>query len=867
MNAINQLRKRQTKCTRYILSAIAILVATVNSKGKKLLLTTILFLFSVFTFAVTNTMTAGTTWEGGTWSQSHVPLSTEDVIINSGLIVTINSAAVCASLTVAATGQLTITAANSLTISGSLQNNGTFTAGANTTLTFNGASNSTVTGSGIFTINYMVLNMSAKTTVLDIQSSNFITGINAAAGYNFTFTRGIFKYNNTATLNDCHDNGSATALTIPFNVIIESDQGTLNLCPNGGNGSVVLSGKLYINGGIVNIQNNQALNAGNDFVYHANGGTPQLYVTTGTLSVGGGFHAQGGTDYIDFNMSGGNATFADNGMSVSYTFQLANVTGGSTTMTAGTIVLQDACNANLPDIDMGGANVAPYSVTAGTVQFGNLSTQGGATYFGIQPNGAHNYPNLDFEGGTAKSVEPWGGGDLSVISIYICPAMTFDVSGTNPNVTFIGTNGTFALNNSGTLVIGTGTYTFQSAISQLVTGTVTNTFVNVVINNAAGVTFQIPTTITGTLTLTNGKLTTTSANLLTMNAGSLATSGSASSFVDGPIAKAGTTAFVFPTGNGTTWAPIAIGVPSASETFTAQYFHTGYGTYTISATTPSPLNNVSNIEYWTLGRAGGQTAKVTLYSENAATSMITSCSDLRIVHWNGSAWENNNDAVTTTFGACGVPINPTTQSGNIVTNAAVTSFSPFTFGSKNGTNPLPIELLSFDAVCNSDKVNLNWATASETNNDFFTVQRSKDGISFEEALRIKGVGNSNTVLNYSAIDYNPYEGTSYYRLKQTDYNGNSALFNISSVDCSTGSVASVTIYPNPFNTQATIVISDASQFNHYQLEIYNVLGTEVMSTIITDQSTVISNLPTGVYLYKVIYNGKIIQSGQLISQQ
>jgi hypothetical protein len=326
----------------------------------------LLFPFVNKSIAVTNTAQSSGCWEtGSNWSQGHIPLNTEDVNIPGGITMIIDSAVVCASLTIDNTGQLTISATMSLTISGSLNNNGTFTAGANTTLTFKGLSNSTITGSGTFTVNYMVLNLFSKTTILDIQSNNFIAGIDSAAGYNFTFICGTFKYNNSSTLNDCHNNGSTTALNIPFNVIIESDQGTLNLCPNGANGRIILSWELYINGGTVNVQDNQALNSGYDFVYQVNGGTPQLYVNSGTLNIGSGFHANGSADYIDFNMSGGNMTLSDNGVSLSYTFQLANVTGGSTIMTGGTIRMLEACNANLPDIDMGGANVAPYSVTGG----------------------------------------------------------------------------------------------------------------------------------------------------------------------------------------------------------------------------------------------------------------------------------------------------------------------------------------------------------------------------------------------------------------------------------------------------------------------------------------------------------------------
>jgi hypothetical protein len=79
----------------------------------------------------------------------------------------------------------------------------------------------------------------------------------------------------------------------------------------------------------------------------------------------------------------------------------------------------------------------------------------------------------------------------------------------------------------------------------------------------------------------------------------------------------------------------------------------------------------------------------------------------------------------------------------------------------------------------------------------------------------------------------------------------------------------VAIYPNPFSTFTTIKINDASQINKYELRIYNVLGVEMMTTILTKQLTILetSNFPSGIYFYKVIYNNQEIQSGKLISQQ
>jgi hypothetical protein len=87
------------------------------------------------------------------------------------------------------------------------------------------------------------------------------------------------------------------------------------------------------------------------------------------------------------------------------------------------------------------------------------------------------------------------------------------------------------------------------------------------------------------------------------------------------------------------------------------------------------------------------------------------------------------------------------------------------------TEPLPITLLNFTAVPNGQVVDLSWTTASEINNDYFTIERSVDAVNFSSVLVREGAGNSSVVLTYTDVDAMPLMGLSYYRLKQTDFNG------------------------------------------------------------------------------------------------
>jgi hypothetical protein len=85
--------------------------------------------------------------------------------------------------------------------------------------------------------------------------------------------------------------------------------------------------------------------------------------------------------------------------------------------------------------------------------------------------------------------------------------------------------------------------------------------------------------------------------------------------------------------------------------------------------------------------------------------------------------------------------------------------------------PLPVQLLHFTAVPNGSVVDLEWVTASEINNNYFTVERSLDVSNFSDLLTQPGAGNSNMVLVYNDVDPNPFKGISYYRLRQTDFDG------------------------------------------------------------------------------------------------
>ena len=120
---------------------------------------------------------------------------------------------------------------------------------------------------------------------------------------------------------------------------------------------------------------------------------------------------------------------------------------------------------------------------------------------------------------------------------------------------------------------------------------------------------------------------------------------------------------------------------------------------------------------------------------------------------------------------------------------------------------LPITLISFEIKSyKKDQVKLEWISASEINNAFYTIERSTDGLNFKSIANIDGAGNSDGTLSYSHVDLNPTSGISYYRLKQTDFNGEFTYSEIRSVKIEREFVAEYKAYPNPIAQGETLRI-------------------------------------------------------------
>lgn len=183
---------------------------------------------------------------------------------------------------------------------------------------------------------------------------------------------------------------------------------------------------------------------------------------------------------------------------------------------------------------------------------------------------------------------------------------------------------------------------------------------------------------------------------------------------------------------------------------------------------------------------------------------------------------------------------------------------------------LPIELISFNAKkINHHQVLTEWVTATETNNNYFTLEKSKEGINWEMFGTVKGAGNSSQKLNYFLVDEHPFSGISYYRLKQTDYDGKFVYSQLESVNFEASETSSFSIYPNPINSTSSdlsLTLSGLQPNSSTLVVLRDVFGKEYYSKVVLTENNgsasiiLESSMPLspGVYLIISASNNQLI---------
>ncbi|MEM7103886.1 MAG: T9SS type A sorting domain-containing protein [Bacteroidota bacterium] len=227
-------------------------------------------------------------------------------------------------------------------------------------------------------------------------------------------------------------------------------------------------------------------------------------------------------------------------------------------------------------------------------------------------------------------------------------------------------------------------------------------------------------------------------------------------------------------------------------------------------------------------------------------------SSLNPFRFNGSTWDLFVvDSIETTE--------------NYVATSGVEAFSRWTLASNS---LLPVELVNFDAnLTDNFRVKLSWQTATEIDNDYFVVERSSNGILFEEIERISGAGTSFTTIDYQTFDERPLNGTNYYRLKQVDFDGSFDYSQIRVVEIQK-EIAPLSIYPNPATTEAYIELPDG--FEKYIIQVYDISGRVIFENQYDNHRGSLVELnvgdwPSGAYVVTILVDEGVLSKKLIVS--
>ncbi|PCJ89099.1 MAG: hypothetical protein COA57_02485 [Flavobacteriales bacterium] len=365
-----------------------------------------------------------------------------------------------------------------------------------------------------------------------------------------------------------------------------------------------------------------------------------------------------------------------------------------------------------------------------------------------------------------------------------------------------------------------------------------NTTTNITINNTSDVTLGSNAIVTGTLTFTNGNLNLGTYNLTIGSSGSISGYNSSRYVVtDGTgylrqnnLGSTGRSGNIdFPIGISTTsytLATINNDNSDDDDDFSARVCDKVRDNGTCSGGTPASNNAVDR--NWDINmqvtNSSTISTDVTL-NWNTASDELTGFTNgsCYISKHDGSDWTKQQGAGDGSSGSR--------------TATGVSGFGGGGFGMGSG-GALPIELLSFTATLTEEKtVKLMWSTAAEINNDYFTIERSTNGLTFEEIAEEPGAGNSNERRDYETYDDSPVQGTVYYRLKQTDYDGKYEYFKLISVsyEVTPTGTCILKVYPNPCYGQCNVSLSECQgdENSQIQIDVVDVIGNKVTSYIPT----------------------------------
>ena len=395
--------------------------------------------------------------------------------------------------------------------------------------------------------------------------------------------------------------------------------------------------------------------------------------------------------------------------------------------------------------------------------------------------------------GTVKVVVPDGNNSTSVYgNIYKSDNSSFDNGG------------------------GASKIVLRGPAAQSVSGnfTGTNAFNNLEINNANGVTIVNSTDasrgisantdvdVDGQLIFTNGLITTNTDNTLRLTLNGTLSGFSSARYVNGPFVRVlppNVSSYTFPVGKGSRSGEMQIKAPTGyvgTKDWIVEYYNGGASAIgPVTAVDPADgIVKVSENEYWMISVPSPASSSVKL-SWNSGSDVQSTIANLRMAFWSGTLW----DMITTTSAPSGTP------TGGSMTAGPLSYSTKFvTFGTTDeDTTPLPVEFLSFSATELNGVAILDWATGSETNNDLFEIERSEYGMVYQKIGEVNGAGTTTDRQDYAFTDFQPFWGTSYYRIRQIDFDGQYDYSKVASIRI-LKEAPSINAYPNPIQSDINV---------------------------------------------------------------
>lgn len=299
-----------------------------------------------------------------------------------------------------------------------------------------------------------------------------------------------------------------------------------------------------------------------------------------------------------------------------------------------------------------------------------------------------------------------------------------------------------------------------------------------------------------------------------------------------------------------------------------------------SGSTPAGGTGKFNVSFSNVGdlSTGTVTAKVQL-NKNLANVVAT----------NGGTYDPTTGIVTYSASSAALiaayqgllnsVISYTMPAAGTVVTAASSVSSPTSEGLNPNANsasatvtaaaPLPVTLTAFDAQAVGSSVQLTWATASETNNSYFGIERSTDGTTFAQVTQVAGQGTTAAASRYAYLDASAPRGTVYYRLRQVDTDGTATYSPVRTVSLAAANLATLSVYPNPATAAAVTLDLHTLPEGSYQVSLLNAQGSTVAHYAAQGAGSqplaLPTALPAGTYI--VLVQGQGLHLTQRLARQ